>query len=384
MVEVSDEQVDFMLREIRAHGVTIEDLQWNLLDHMCCIIENEMSETEDFYLFFERLLPRFFNDNLREIQEETELLLTFKHFYAMKKTLMYSGLLASVFTLIGSLFKIMHWPGAGVSLLLGIGIFSLLFLPLMIVLKFRDEEIRQDKVVMSFGLLIGMLTSFGFLFKIMHWPYANIMLQSGLMTFTFLYVPVYFLTRFRRPELRFNTIINSVLMFACGGLLFAMYNLNKTKTDLANRDYYQLLTEEVRKLEKPVHVKLDSTALMKFREELTLLETSIREFKTSIIRRSGKIPAKKYAELKEWEAYDYMPNDQTVKQVMNDQLYVQWANIRSDIRTLNEQIEKHFPEYVHWQFDLDRMDMMYATTKIGVQQLTLLQLHLHLLEASVA
>ena len=65
MVRVSDEQVDFILHEIEARGVTIEDLQYNLLDHMCCIIENEMSETDDFDQFFQRLLPRFFNDNLR-------------------------------------------------------------------------------------------------------------------------------------------------------------------------------------------------------------------------------------------------------------------------------------------------------------------------------
>lgn len=89
MVKVSDEQVDFILHEIEAHGVTIEDLQWNLLDHMCCIIENEMSEKDDFHQFFKLLLPRFFNDNLGEIQEETELLLTFKHFYAMKKNSKY-------------------------------------------------------------------------------------------------------------------------------------------------------------------------------------------------------------------------------------------------------------------------------------------------------
>ena len=104
MVKVSDEQVDFILREIEARGVTIEDLQWNLLDHMCCIIENEMSETDNFDQFFQGLLPRFFNDNLREIQEETELLLTFKHFYAMKKTVNITGFLAAIFTLLGLFF----------------------------------------------------------------------------------------------------------------------------------------------------------------------------------------------------------------------------------------------------------------------------------------
>src|SRR4051812_28569791 len=105
MYKVSDDQVDFILGEIRRHGVEIEDLQFNLLDHMCCIIENEMSETDDFDTFFDALLPRFFRSNLREVQEETTLLLTFKHFYAMKKTINISGALSVGFLLIAALLK---------------------------------------------------------------------------------------------------------------------------------------------------------------------------------------------------------------------------------------------------------------------------------------
>lgn len=383
MVKVSDEQVDFILREVQARGVTIEDLQWNLVDHMCCIIENEMSDTDDFYLFFERQIPRFFNDNLREIQEETELLLTFKHFYAMKKTLIYAGLTASFFTLVGSFLKVMHWPGAAISLVLGIGVFCLLFLPLMIVLKFRDDVTRTDKLVQAFGLLTGMSSSIGFLFKIQHWPFANLLMFSGLVGFTFVFVPLYFITRVRRPEIRFNTIINSVLMLASGGLLFAMMNLNKGRQDEASKLHYKALVEEVQKLEVPVSVDLDSLTRIRWNKELMDVYVSIQDLKTAIFRRSGKIPGKELETLKEWEAYDYMTNDQLVKQVMTREMLTQWASVKSDLRSINSLISGSYPNYEKMRFEVDEMQLLHATTKVGIEQLTLIQLHLRLLNLSI-
>ena len=92
MVKLTDEQVEYVLNEIKARGVTIEDLQYNLLDHMCCIIENEMRDEDDFYQFVNAVFPRFFNEKLVEIEKETILLVTFKNYYAMKKVMLRSGM----------------------------------------------------------------------------------------------------------------------------------------------------------------------------------------------------------------------------------------------------------------------------------------------------
>lgn len=380
MGKVSDEQVDFILREVQARGVTIEDLQWNLVDHMCCIIENEMSEDEDFYLFFEQLLPRFFSDNLREIEEETELLLTFKHFYAMKKTLIYSGLTASFFTVIGSLFKVMHWPGASISFVLGIGIFSLIFLPLMITLKLRDEVGKTDKLIMSFGLLTGMAASFGFLFKIMHWPFANVLMFCGLVGFTFIYVPLFFATRVRRPELRFNTIVHSVLMISAGGLLFAMMNLNKTKVDEASKLHYKALVEEIEKLETSVSVNLDSSLRASWINKMNEYHEEIQDLKESILQRSSKLSKSIFQTIPEWEAYGKMGNDQLVKQVMTDDMMTDWVGIKLNLRLLNELIASNYPNYKNLQFKVDEMELLNASTKVGVEQLTLIQMHLQVVK----
>lgn len=225
MRNISDDELDFILEDIKANGVVLEDLQNSLLDHICCIIENEMPVNEDFYKFYRQILPRFFKKELKELQVETENLLTFKNYYAMRNTLKISGIVSALFTILGATLKVLHLPGAGVTIILGGALFSLIFLPLMIVLKFKDEEKQVDKIVLSFGFLIAMVAFTGVIFKLMHWPWANIMMISGTATFVFAYVPLYYFTRVRRPELKFNATINSVLMMACGGLIFALFNL---------------------------------------------------------------------------------------------------------------------------------------------------------------
>lgn len=381
MVRVSDEQVDFILQEIEARGVTMKDLQWNLLDHMCCIIENEMSETDNFDQFFQRLLPRFFNDNLREIQEETELLLTFKHFYAMKKTVNISGLLAAILTLIGSFFKVMHWPGAGIAFVLGIAIFSLIFLPLMIALKFRDEGTKTDKLVLSFGFLVGIIASLGFSFKLMHWPGANILMLSGLVLFTFVYVPLYFFTRVRRPELRFNTTVNSVLMMACGGLLFAMYNLGySTKVEESSQQAYRLLNEEVQKMDQPKVTSVNTQDVRALQEQVKKLDLEINELKSLIIRSSTQMSKQEYEATTEDEAYSRLPKEEAMSRILNASMQSKWENICKLTEEVNGRLKAAYPEQKELIFEINSIDLASNTTKIALQNLTLIQMHLRLLK----
>ncbi|NRA11694.1 MAG: hypothetical protein HRT57_07055 [Crocinitomicaceae bacterium] len=40
-------------------------------------------------------------------------------------------------TLLGMLFKVMHWPGAGIALVLGVAGISLIVIPIVSVYKYR-------------------------------------------------------------------------------------------------------------------------------------------------------------------------------------------------------------------------------------------------------
>src|SRR5258708_1208141 len=84
---LSEKQIDFILNDIRESGVTIEKLQINLLDHICCILEEEMKEGENFESVYQSIKKQVFENDLNGIEEETNNLLRFKHYYKMKRLL---------------------------------------------------------------------------------------------------------------------------------------------------------------------------------------------------------------------------------------------------------------------------------------------------------
>jgi len=234
MIELTQHQVEYILNDIRRNGIEMEELQQNLLDHICCVIENEMPVETNFEEFYRSILPRFFRRELREIQEETSLLLKFKNYYTMKKLLIYSGISSSVLLLFAAIFKVLHWPGANAMFLLGVIILSLLFLPLFLIIKTKESDKSLEKYVIIIGSVFGILVSLSTLFKILHWPGANMLWLISISILILLFIPVYYLNGIRREVNKTNTIVSTVLILVAGILLFMLTNLKSSqKTETA-------------------------------------------------------------------------------------------------------------------------------------------------------
>ena len=144
----------------------------------------------------------------------------------MKKIIYFIALITTFLIVSGSLFKIMHWPGSAVMIILGSFSYAFLFIPLIILKKFKEESFSKDQIIYSLGIILGTVLGLGFIFKIMHWPMATVLMLSSIILFNFLYVPAYFISRYKRDELRYSTVINSVMMFSFGSILFAMFELH--------------------------------------------------------------------------------------------------------------------------------------------------------------
>ncbi len=229
MFVLKDEQIGFILEDIRRNGIVTEALQQDLLDHICCVIETEMLDESNFEEFYRSILPRFFKRNLREIQEETTLLLTFKNYYAMKKILLISGAFSAITLLIGAFLKLLFLPGAGFLFVVAIISFSFLFLPLLSILRVREQKENKNKIIIGIATIFGVLICLATLFKVMHWPFANTMWMTSLAILFFVFLPVYFFTGIRSSETKTNTIISSILILTAGGLLFTLTNLKASR-----------------------------------------------------------------------------------------------------------------------------------------------------------
>jgi len=248
---LTDEQIAFILNDIRRNGIELEELQLDLLDHICCVIETELTPENNFEEFYRSILPRFYKRSLREIEEETLLLLTFKNYYAMKKIMIISGTLSAFTVLIGSLFKVMHWPGAAMLFVLAIALFSFIFLPILSVIRIKEQAKTNDKIVIIAAAIFGSAISLAILFKVMHWPFATLLWTSALAILFFIFLPIYFFGGIRNPETKTNTIVSSILILIAGGLLFLITNLRGShafdeaivNADQQIAENYQLLSQ---------------------------------------------------------------------------------------------------------------------------------------------
>lgn len=293
MHNVTDDEIDFILDDIAKRGVVTEDVQYNILDHVCCIIENEMPLGANFNEFYRNTIARFYHKELKEIEEETRKLTTFKYYHAMKRTLKITGIISVLLIALGSILKAQHLPGAGVTLFSGFIVFSLLFIPLNIIMKFRDDNEKYNRVVVTLGMTLTLTGTLGLLFKVMHWPYANIIFFGSLALFGLVFIPIYFFTRYRNPETKFNASINSVFMIAAAGMLFTMINLKPSQNieeSVESMDDFQTMNlENLKTANQSLYAEFKSvnTDLVKMKKITADLDEKIENIRFNLIAKSN-------------------------------------------------------------------------------------------------
>ena len=179
MAELSEKEIRRLNREIEKQGLTYTELQQELLDHLCCDVEAEMEEGLEFVKALEKVRKEMGKDRIQQIQEETLLLINQK--YRMMKKFMYIlGMIAPAMLITGTIFKIQHWPGAGVLLMLSLFMLGAIYLPVFVMVKIRDTRKEGKKVNIPMyiaGLIAGIIFIAGAMFKIQHWPGAGIMIM---------------------------------------------------------------------------------------------------------------------------------------------------------------------------------------------------------------
>ncbi|MBN2519157.1 MAG: hypothetical protein JXB17_01525 [Bacteroidales bacterium] len=205
--------------------ITFSHLRDDLIDHMCCEIETEMQRGLNFQKAFAKIKKHVGIKDLQEVQEKTILLID-KNYCTMKKTMKISGIISIALLMFGSLFKIQHWPGAGIMLTLGFFILCILFLPSANYMMHRENRDRS-LILLFISVLLGSLGFFsGILFKIQHWPGAGLLLTIGIGLLCILFLPLLLRYLLRKAETGREKGIYIIAVFSgiiyLSGLLFKM------------------------------------------------------------------------------------------------------------------------------------------------------------------
>lgn len=96
----------------------------------------------------------------------------------MKKVNLWLGLIASIVFFLGNVFKIQHWPGAAFLMVTGacIGIVFIIMFLSSETANLKGGKEKNNAIVGGITMIVVLI---GFMFKIQHWPGANIMVYLG-------------------------------------------------------------------------------------------------------------------------------------------------------------------------------------------------------------
>ncbi|MCH2225472.1 MAG: hypothetical protein MK066_11945 [Crocinitomicaceae bacterium] len=389
MYKVNDEQIDFILSDIAKRGIETEDVRFNILDHVCCIIENEMPNDSDFIEFYERTISRFYKKKLRELQEETNNLIIFKYYYAMRRTLKISGAASMILSILGAIFKAQHLPGANILILLSLFFFAFIFIPLNIVMKFKNKEEGTNRFVMSFGFIVGIIITTGFIFKLFYWPASNIIMLGGLSLFSFIFIPIYFITSYRSETTRFNGIINTTFMVAGAGLVFALVSM-KTSANVTS----SIHSMESFQSEKVRHLKVKNTELYKTVEQLDIKEAEairiatkrlddiILAISANLISHSNSVPFEKAKSIKFRDVIGL--NNSTIIQREFDNSKGKFSHneLINAANSYNETIKLIQPKGVLQPIDINKTQMSNTILSVVLIELTNIRANIYYNEYS--
>jgi drug/metabolite transporter (DMT)-like permease len=225
MPELSLNHIDQISHDIGRQEITFSHLLEDLIDHVCCDVENEMQNGLSFSEAYRKVKQKMGSRRLKEIQEETLYAVDTKYRF-MKNTMKISGVAGTVLFGFAALFKIQHWPGAGQMMTLGALLLAFVFLPSALSVLWKETHNRKRLFLVISAFFAGMLFILGTLFKIQHWPMAGSILTLAAISGILFFIPALALSRLSDQENKDKRpayILGAAgIVLFCAGILFKM------------------------------------------------------------------------------------------------------------------------------------------------------------------
>ncbi len=157
---------------LKKEGIHYSHLYEDLLDHICCDVEDEMKKGNTFKNAYEKVTKNIGNNGLKEVQDATIIYVNL-NLLIMKKLMNYLAGIASVILACSLIFKLNHFRGANILMFAGFVLLFAGFFPLALIQFLREAKIKlltPKFYVYLAGCIILIESGAALLFTHMHWP----------------------------------------------------------------------------------------------------------------------------------------------------------------------------------------------------------------------
>ena len=156
----------------------------------------------------------------------------------MKQKIYIIGVVTVITVFTGAIFKVNHYPGAGVLITAGMIALIFLFLPLAFLNHYRSDESRKSPALHIVAYITCLVVFTAMLFKLMHWPFAGTLLIIGLPFPYVVFLPVFIYVTSKDRNFNIYNTVFVLLLLALNSVFSGLLALNVTSDRV--KDSYQL------------------------------------------------------------------------------------------------------------------------------------------------
>jgi hypothetical protein len=202
----------------------------------------------------------------------------------MKQKIYIFGVVTSLIAFIGIIFKVNHFPGAGILMTVGLLLLVWLFLPLALINNYKAEGNKQNLSLYIITWLTCFVIFTSMLFKIMHWPYAGLMLTIALPFPYIVFLPAFLIVTGKNPNFNIYNTVFVLLLLALNSVFAALLALNVSKDRIV--DSYNL-SGNYNKLETYLSKLPDTAPASAINTKIDAAIKIIDEYQDIILKEDG-------------------------------------------------------------------------------------------------
>ena len=200
----------------------------------------------------------------------------------MKQKIYILGVVTTLITFTGAIFKVNHWPAAGILLTLGLVTLAFVFIPAALINQYKAEERKESLLLYIVTGITCFVVFTAMLFKIQHWPYAGVLLTIALPFPYVVFLPVFLAVTAKNKNFNIYNTVFVLFLLALNSVFAALLALNVTKTKIDDsynlaRNYNKLETVLAKlpygESQNPVNVKIDEVLKIVEEYEAILLKS---------------------------------------------------------------------------------------------------------------
>ena len=192
---LNESQIEQIANTVGKSNIASVEMKDDFIDHLCCIVEDEMSKGKDF----ETVYQTIFAKRLNEIQNETVFLFTSKNRKRLDRFLYVSGF--AMLTLISAyvVMKMLFVPGTAILFLATAFVVIFLFFPAVFVRLFTHTHGKKP-VYYYFVFFGALLLTVSGIFYISHWPGMFLLALLAVTCANIALFPLFFVKIFKNKK----------------------------------------------------------------------------------------------------------------------------------------------------------------------------------------